>query len=141
MEGRQLFGIEQLSRLRVIAVKVTSLAPALPDRITGTLEHLLVIGVLPLDQLANNVEQLLALEFRFLLVHPIAQLTLVARVVNHLGKDHRPRRGQRSPRPPQMQRTRMALTDSLFTGCGDVDVVQRQRDFDEFFWGFDRMHY
>ena len=54
------------------------------------------------------------------------------RVVHHLREDHRPRRRQRPPRPPQMQRARMPVADRLLPRAGLVDGIQRQGDFDEF---------
>jgi hypothetical protein len=55
------------------------------------------------------------------------------RVVDHLREDHRPRRRQWSPRPPQVQRARVAVPDGFLARAGDVDRFQRQRDFDELF--------
>ena len=55
-------------------------ADQFPDRLSGAIQHLFVIGVFPLHQVADDIEQLLALALRLLLIHPIAQLTLVARV-------------------------------------------------------------
>ena len=45
--------------------------------------------------------------------------------------------GQRTARPPQMQRARMPVADGFLARRGGVDIVQRQGDFDEFFGGFD----
>ena len=53
-------------------------------------------------------------------------------VVHHLREDHRPRRRQRAPCPPQMQGARMPVPDGLLAHAGGVDRVQRQGDFDEF---------
>ena len=50
-------------------------------------------------------------------------------------KNHRPRRGQRPPRPPQMQRTRMPVPNRLLPRRRGVDRVERQGDFNELFAG------
>ena len=55
------------------------------------------------------------------------------RVVHHLREDHRPRRRQRPPRPPQVQRARMPVPDRLLPRRCLVDRLERQGDFDEFF--------
>jgi len=53
------------------------------------------------------------------------------RVVHHLREDHRARRRQRAPRPPQMQRARVPMANRLLPRAGLVDGRERQRDFDE----------
>ena len=56
-------------------------------------------------------------------------------IVHHLREDHRPRRRQRPPRPPQMQRAWMAVPDRLLPRGGDVDGLEGQGDFDELLRG------
>ena len=140
MEGGQRVRIEELGRLRMTLVERAGLAPALPDLLAGAGEHLLVVGVLPLHQVFDDLEQALTLDGRLFLVHPAPQLALVAGVVDHLRKDHRPRRGQRPARPPQVQRAGVAVADRLLARRSDVDGVEREGDFDEFFWGLEGGH-
>jgi len=60
------------------------------------------------------------------------QLVAVARgVVDHLREDHRAGRGQRAPRPPQVQRRGVAVADRLLACRRLVDGVERQGDLDE----------
>ena len=56
---------------------------------------------------------------------------MARRIVHHLREDHGPRRRERPPRPPQMQRARMPVTDGLLARRCLVDRVQRQGDLDE----------
>ena len=60
------------------------------------------------------------------------ELRMARRVVHHLREDHRPRRRQRPPRPPQVQRARVPVADGLLRADAIVDRLQRQGDFDEF---------
>ena len=97
-------------------------------------EDLLVIAVLPLHQLADEAEELLA---------PVARARqLVERVgrppaprarrgVDQRGEEDRPARGQRPPRPPQVQRGRVPVPDRLLARRLGVDRVQRQRDLNQ----------
>ncbi len=142
VEGRQLVGVEQLGGLRVGFVQLAGLAPGAADFGAGALQHFFVIGVLPLHQVFDDLEQALALDGGFFLVDAIfeAAALLVAGVVDHLRKDHRPRRRQRAARPPQVQGAGVAVADGFFARGGGVDGVQRQGDFDEFFGGFDGGH-
>ena len=56
---------------------------------------------------------------------------VIRRVVDHLGKNDRPRRSQRTARPPQMQCRRMAVPDRLLPRRCCVDCVERQRHLDQ----------
>lgn len=127
MEGGELVWIEQLGGLRMVAVQLAGLPPAFADGLTGALEHLLVVGVLPLDQIADDGEQLLALDLGLFLVDAVfeAAVLLIAGVVDQLREDHRPRRRQRSPCPPEMQGARVPVADRLLARYGGVDVVER----------------
>ena len=49
------------------------------------------------------------------------RVNILRRVVHHLGEDHCPRRRQRSPRPPQVQRAGMPVADGLLPCAGGVD--------------------
>src|SRR5690606_2515826 len=137
MKAWQLLRIEQLGSLRMALIQLTGLTPAFPNFRSCALQHLFVVGVFPLHQLFDYFKQPLTLRRRLFLVHPTAQMAFVTGVVDHLRKNHRPRRRQRPPRPPQVQSTGVAMTDRLFTSSRDVDRIQRQSDFDEFFGGFD----
>ncbi len=55
---------------------------------------------------------------------------VLRRIVDHL-PDHRPRRCQGAPRPPQVQRRRMAVPNRLLTRRRHVDCIQRQRHLDQ----------
>ena len=59
------------------------------------------------------------------------------RVVHHLREDHRARRGQRAPRPPEMQRARMPVTNRLLARRCCVDRLQRKSDLDQLLACFD----
>ena len=62
-----------------------------------------------------------------------AQLVDISeRIIHHLRKDHRPRRRERSPRPPKMQRRWMAVPDRFLPPRCRVDRDQWQGNFDEF---------
>ena len=96
VKSRKLLGVEPL----LAPVHLAGLPPASSYRFSGALEHLFVVGIFPLHQVANDVEKPLPLQVRlgFGLAGIVAALP--TRVVDHLGKEHRPRRRQRTPRPP-----------------------------------------
>ena len=98
------------------------LAPGGPD-------HALVVGALPLHHLLDNAEQPLAL---ILLCRFVGELFGDrGRIVHELREQHRPARGQRAARPPQMQGRGMAVPDRLLPRRSRVDRFQRQGDFDQ----------
>ena len=90
MKGGQLLRVKKLGCLWMVAVKMACFSPALPDRLTCAIQHLFVIGVFPLHQVADDIEQLFAFKLSFLLVDSVTQLPLVARVIDQLRKQHRP---------------------------------------------------
>ncbi len=114
--------IEQGRRVAVRGLQDLGARPA---------QHLLVVDVLPLDQLLDEAEEALALAFlRFF----GGELLRVAGWVVHDGReDHRAARGQGAPRPPQVQRARVAVADGLLPRRFAVDGFEREGDFDEFF--------
>ena len=57
---------------------------------------------------------------------------MARRIVYHLRENHGPRRRQRPPRPPLVQRARMPVTNGLLPRRRRVDRLQRQGDFNEF---------
>ena len=59
------------------------------------------------------------------------QLRPTGRVIHQLGEQHCPRRGQRPPSPPQVQRRWMAVPNRLLPRGRNVDGVQRKRDLDQ----------
>ena len=61
-------------------------------------------------------------------------------VVDQLGEEHGPRRGQRAPRPPEVQRAGVAVADGFLAGGGSVYFVEGQGDFDQFLAGFGLLH-
>ena len=56
---------------------------------------------------------------------------VLGRVIDHLRKDHRPRRSERTACPPKMQRARMPVPDRLFPRRGLVDCVEWQSHLDQ----------
>lgn len=126
--------------MEVVLVEFAGLAPRAADLGAGTLQHLFVVRVLPLHQVFHELEQTFPLDGSLFLVHPAPQVALVAGVIDHLRKDHRPCRCQRPPRPPEVQRGRGAVANGLFPRSGNVDGIKRESNFDEFFGGFDGNH-
>ncbi len=137
VEGRQHMTVEQFPGARMIGVLGAGVAPALPDFVARRLQHGFVNGVLPQHQLLDDAEQPLPLLFLLLLGRE--QVGMRRRVIDHLRKDHRPRRRQRPPRPPQVQGARMPVSDRLLARCRLVDGFERQGDFDEFLLGHDQI--
>ena len=139
VEGRQFVGVEEFRRLRVVFVQLAHLAPRTANLGAGPLQYLFVGGVLPLHQLFHDLEQPLAFDGGVLFVHAVleAAALLVARIVDHLCKKDCACRGQRAPRPPEVQRARMAMANRFLTRRRLVDGVQRQRHFDQFARRFD----
>src|SRR5262249_18430097 len=109
VERRQLVTVEELLGARMVHVLSACPAPALPDFCPCRFEHTLVVSVLPLHQLFNDVKQPLA--FFLLSLFGGKQISASGGIIHHLGKDHGPRRGQRPPCPPKMQRARMTVAD------------------------------
>src|SRR5690606_28681495 len=62
VEGGEILRVEQLGRLRMVLVELAGLAPGAADLGAGAFEDFLVVGVLPLHQVFNDLEQALALE-------------------------------------------------------------------------------
>ena len=129
VEGGELVAVEELLRARVVGVLGTGAPPALPDFVPRRLQDLLVGGVFPQHQILDDLEEPLAL--LLLAFRGREQVGVRRGVVHHLREDHRPRRRQRPPRPPQVQRARVAVADGLLPRAGLVDGVERQRDLDE----------
>ena len=123
--------IEQFFGTRMVRVLGAGRPPALPDLVTRMLEHLFVSRVLPLHEILDNLEKPLA--FFLLLLLRLENIRMRGRIVHHLRKDHRPRRRQRPPRPPQMQRDGCPWPDRLLPRRRFVNGFQGQGDFDEFF--------
>jgi len=113
-------GIEQGRRVAVRSLQDLSTRPA---------QHLLVVDVLPLDQLLDEPEEALAFD---VLRSLGGELVGVAGWVVHDGReDHRAARGQRPPRPPQVQRARMSVADGFLPRRFLVDGVEGEGDLDE----------
>jgi len=129
VEGGELLAIEELLGARMVGVLGARPPPALPDLVARFLEHGLVGGVLPQHQVLDDLEEpqpLLLLAFR-----GREQVRVRRRVVHHLREEHRPRRRERPPRPPQVQRARVPVPDRFLPRRGLVDGVERQGDLDE----------
>ena len=133
VQGRQLVGIEQLGGLRVVLVQLAHLPPRAANLGAGTLQHDLVGGVLPQHEVFDDFEQPLPLDGGVPLVLPVFEpaALLVAGIIDQLRKDDRPRRRQRPPRPPQVQRGRMPMPDGFLPRASHIDRIQRQGDFDK----------
>jgi hypothetical protein len=129
VERGELMPVEQLPCPRMIGIHRTGPPPARPDLVARRLQDPLVRGVLPHHQLLDDPEQPLPL----LLLRCLRGEEVRARrgVVHHLREDHRPRRRQRPPRPPQVQRARVPVPDRLLPRRGLVDGFERERDLDE----------
>ena len=143
MEGWQLIRVEQFSRLGMILVQLAGFAPASPYLGSRPIENLFIGDVLPAHEVFEDFEKPLPLNGSFLLVHPVLEATsLMTRVIDHLRKDHRPRRSQRTTRPPEVHGTWMPLKEWVFLlFTTSTDSIQRQGDFDELLRGFDGSHF
>ena len=129
VEGRQLVRVEQLTGARMPGIVRTGAAPALAHLRSRLFEKLLVGRVLPADQFLDKAEQPLPL---LRLVRLGGELLRAGRgIVHHLREDHRPRRGQGTPRPPEMQGARVPVADRLLPRRRRVDGVEGQGDLDE----------
>ena len=92
-------------------------------------EERLVADVLPHDEPLDDLVQPLALDALILLGREPVRMR--RRVVDKLREEHRPGSGERPPRPPQVQRRRVAVPDRLLPGRLPVDRLQRQRHLDQ----------
>jgi hypothetical protein len=104
--------------------------PAPADFAAGALDRLLVRGVLPLHQALDDAEQAFALALlqRF----GREQLRPGRGVVHQLREEHGARSGQRTARPPSVQREGVPMDGRLFPDAGGIDGVERQGDLDQF---------
>ena len=100
-----------------------------PDLLARPPEDPLIVGVLPLHQVADDVEQLLAP--LGLCLESGVPVGMGRRIVDELCEQDRAGRGERPARPPQVQRGRVAVADRLLPRGLAVDVLQRERDLDE----------
>jgi hypothetical protein len=131
VEGGQLLGVEQLGGAGVVFIRLARPLPARPDLVARRLEHIFVVGVLPLHQVLDDLEQAPAL--RLLRLCRWEEVRVGRGVVHHLGEDDCPRRRQGPARPPQMQGGGVAMADGLLPLAGLIDGLEREGDFDEFF--------
>ncbi|MCY1371699.1 hypothetical protein D9M69_588540 [compost metagenome] len=117
----------------MVLIQLAGFPPALPDLRPSALQYRFVVGVLPPHKVFDDLEQSLALGLCLFLVDAVAEAAalLVAGVVDHLREDHGPRRCQRTPRPPQVQRAGVAVADGFLSRSSDIDGIERQGDFDE----------
>ncbi len=84
-------------------------------------KDVLVVGVLPLHQILQDVEETVALDLRLLLGQ------VVGGIVYQRGKEDRPTGGKGTARPPQVKGRWMAVADGLLARGLLVDGVQRKR--------------
>ena len=84
-----------------------------------------VVAVLPRHQALDDLEEPLALGGLIRISRELVGVR--GGVVHERGKQHRPARRQRAPRPPEVQRRRVPVTDRLLLRRRRVDGVQRQR--------------
>ena len=136
MEGRQLVRVEQFTCLGMVPIVLAGPPPTAPNLSPRRFQHGFVGGVLPKHQVLKDAEQTLPL--RSLRRFAAKLLGHGGRVIHHLRKDHRPRRRQGPPRPPQMQSRRMPMPDGLLPCRRLVDGIQRQRHLDELLAGLHR---
>ena len=139
VQGGQLVWIEQLGGLRVVLVQLAHLPPRAANLSAGRLQHFLVGGVLPQHKVFDDFEQPLPLDGGLFLLHSISESAadVGAGIIDQLRKDHRPRRRQRSPRPPQVQCAGMSMPDGFLPRTSRIDRIQGQGDLNEFAGGFD----
>ena len=90
-------------------------------------------GLLP--QLVPRLENALSLPLQLQI--GLERVHILRRIIHQLGEDHRPRGRQRPPRPPQVQRAWMPVTDGFLPGRCLIDGFERQGDFDEFLFHSD----
>ena len=83
----------------------------LQDLLRAPREQRLVVDVLPFDEPLDDPVQPLTLRALRLLGRELVGSR--GRVVDELREEHRACRGQRSPRPPEVQRRRVAVPDRL----------------------------
>ena len=74
-------------------------APTIPDCIPSAIEYILVIDVLPLNEVTYDLEQFLALDLRRFLVDPVTELPLIPGSLTSCANSTA-LAGQRAPRPP-----------------------------------------
>ena len=95
----------------------------------GPPQHISVPAVLPHHQVLQDPEQALALDGLILLGRKPVRVR--RRIVHQRSPQHSPTSRQRLPRPPQMQRRRMPMTDRLLPRRRLIDRIQRQRHLNE----------
>ena len=93
-------------------------------------EQRLVAGVLPDDEPLDDAVDSRSRSARWASSVGNA-VGMRRRVVDELGEEHRARGGERSARPPQVQRRRVAVADRLLARRLPVDRLQRQRHLDQ----------
>ena len=57
MKGRQFMAIKEFFGPRMVGILSTGAPPALPDLVSGLLQHRLVGGVLPQNQILNDLKE------------------------------------------------------------------------------------
>ena len=129
VERRQPFGVEQLRSAGMVGVVLAGPSPTLPDLLPRHLQNRLVGRVLPLHQLPQDREQ--SVPFAVLPQLGREEVRPGRRIVHQLGEEHRPRRRQRPPRPPEMQCAGMPVPNGLLPRRRPVQVVERQRHLDQ----------
>jgi len=101
----------------------------LQDFLTGLIQNLLVVCVLPQNQALDDPKKPLALS---LLSFFCRKLFRTGRwVIDDRSKKDGPAGGQRAARPPEVQGGGVAMSDGLLACRGRVDGLQRQCDLDE----------
>ena len=130
VERRQPRRVEEFRRARMVGIVRAGPPPTDADLFPRPLDQLLVRRVLPLHQFPQDPEQPLALPV--LLLPGREQFRPGRRVVHQLREQYRPRRGQRPPRPPQVQRAGMPVADGLLPRRRLVDGIEGQGHLDEF---------
>ncbi|MGC2468029.1 MAG: hypothetical protein WA517_22755 [Candidatus Acidiferrum sp.] len=133
MKRGELVRIEQFGSIRMVLIQFADLAPRTANFCAGCFKYGLVVGVLPQNQVLDDLEESLPLDCGFLLILSVfeAASLLVTGIVDKLGKDDSTGRCQRPPGPPQMQCRGMPVPDGFLLRCRDIDGIERQSNLNE----------
>ena len=93
------------------------------------IEYGLIVGVLPFDELSDDLKQTLSLVLLRLTGREL--IGMGGRVVYQLGEQHCAASCQRASCPPEMQSRWVAVADAFFSCCFTIDVVKGEGYLDQ----------